>query len=182
VRWWPCRAIRYRLNLTYAPAGAKADVRESLRRVTQISGLRFDYLGTTSYLPRVDLKNQPAPLVIAWTPKDPVEPSKSWKGSATSILGIGGYSPGEYRKGRSWFDEGFVAMNSWSKLAAGFGAGKTVGALLQHELGHALGLAHVGASAQLMYNSQTSSRVAGIYGAGDYTGLKKLGRHPGECS
>ena len=44
ARWGTCR-IGYRVNPRRMPATGLADLREAMRRVTMVSGLRFRYLG-----------------------------------------------------------------------------------------------------------------------------------------
>jgi hypothetical protein len=56
----------------------------------------------------------------------------------------------------------------------GFGPGRpTRGATLIHELGHAVGLDHVGDPRQMMYPAPT--RHAASYAKGDLRGLAKVG-------
>jgi predicted Zn-dependent protease len=63
-------------------------------------------------------------------------------------------------------------------LDKGFNAGGSVGTLLLHELGHAVGLRHVSDDSQVMYPVIGKTSPAG-YAAGDRTGLAKVGRGAG---
>jgi hypothetical protein len=179
VRWDPCKPIRYRVNWKQAPAGAKQALAESLRRITQINGLRFKYLGKTSYWPSMTFSGQPAPVVIAWTDRSPDDTSRKWTRDDEAGLTSTPYLIGTGFK--TQFIEGFVALNSTQNrtFKPGFGAGKTQGALLLHELGHLVGLGHVKSTDEMLYPYFTAERKAAIYGAGDYAGLKKLGRSAG---
>jgi len=63
-------------------------------------------------------------------------------------------------------------------LKPGFTAGASVGALLLHELGHAVGLNHVSLRSQIMYPTIGSWTRAG-YHYGDLEGLRAVGRAAG---
>ena len=68
-------------------------------------------------------------------------------------------------------DMGDVASRpEWSSTGAG--------PVLLHELGHAVGLAHVGDATQVMNATATSSGPTS-YGAGDLTGLWQVGAAQG---
>ena len=198
VRWAPCltingrtrtHVIHYRVN----PAGKDSRVRmakEGIARLAAASGLTFAYDGKTSYIPHnalrggqlvfqaLDMEQKThVPLVIAWAKQgsgagssnllDSGEAGKgavSWRSSTTSQLRI---------------SDGAVVIrrDAGSLLKGGFGAGGTVGSLLLHELGHAVGLQHAdpGEIMAPIINSQTP----GNYAAGDRRGLAKLGRPAG---
>ena len=72
---------------------------------------------------------------------------------------------------------GFVVMNAGHNdiYRAGFGKGTTGGALLLHEIGHAVGLGHVGTTREIMYPTMLSRELS-RYKEGDRTGLKRVGR------
>jgi len=73
---------------------------------------------------------------------------------------------------------GGVVVDAGARLSGGFGKGKTIGALLLHEIGHAMGLDHAGATSQIMYPSLQSG-FRGRYEAGDLAGLHALGAEQG---
>jgi predicted Zn-dependent protease len=75
---------------------------------------------------------------------------------------------------------GFVVINERHNnfYQDGFGSGLTRGALLLHEIGHALGLDHVGSTNELMYPS-ILRRARSNYKAGDTVGLHKVGKRQG---
>jgi hypothetical protein len=75
---------------------------------------------------------------------------------------------------------GYVVLvpSGITKLKAGFGAGRTQGSVILHELGHATGLQHPTSRAVLMYPTLTTAAPNG-YAAGDRAGLDKLGTRPG---
>jgi hypothetical protein len=75
---------------------------------------------------------------------------------------------------------GFVVLDARpdKKFSWGFGRGTTRGALLLHEIGHAVGLQHVGATSQTMYPTVLSRSSTG-YNSGDQAGLRKLGKPAG---
>ena len=64
-------------------------------------------------------------------------------------------------------------LNASFDLESGFGRGVTWGEVIVHELGHIMGLDHVGSSKQVMYYSTTG--FTANLGAGDLTGLRQLG-------
>ena len=174
IHWNPCRRIGWRLNLGRAPDRARPQAREALRRVNKATGLRFRYQGRTSARPNARGRNYPrdTSLVMGWsTPRR----SQLTRGQA----GVGGpqwSSTGE-------IVTGFVLLNAKIELQPGFGQGTkfgyqgTLGQLMMHESGHAVGLDHVSDPAQILYPMLTDKRAT--WGAGDKNGLRQVGKRAG---
>ena len=175
VRWNPCDGpITVRVN---APADALADVQAALAAARAATGLDLEYAGTTDFLPSsTNVASQPADLVIAWATR---AQSDHWSPGA---IGVGGWqSRGTSTDGTHWtwkIASGFVVVDPAAQVSPGFGRGATRGALLLHELAHALGLDHTTAADQVMYPSLSSTSY-GSYGAGDLAGLAKVGAGQG---
>ncbi|MEV4281047.1 matrixin family metalloprotease [Actinoplanes xinjiangensis] len=190
ARWNPCGgAIDYRVNLDRAPKGSLAEVKTTFSRITAATGLTFRYAGTTDVIPQAKpgyRGTYPAgtEIVIAWaTPGR----HSTWLPAGSRVLGMGGGS-WQTAYAASGADalmmlSGAVVLNATSvkSLDRGFGASShgTTGAVLMHEIGHAIGLAHPEQNDrnQIMYPTITSKKA--VWGAGDLTGLRKLGKASG---
>ena len=198
VRWDPCQTITYAVNARKAGstpkarAAAIADTQAAMGRAGERTGMSFRYVGTTTEIPRDAAgaswtdRQRAAEIVIAW-----VKPGSATYGSNLLSQASGGYASGT--GGWSWkawttasgqwrlaIGRGFVVINADQNgsYRAGFGSGTTRGALLLHEVGHALGLNHVGATDELMYPTMLR-RSHSSYKDGDQRGLSKLGRNAG---
>lgn len=169
VHWNRCGAIGYKVYRKGIPRKGISDAREAMRRINRASGLKFRYRGTTRAKPKEDGAGYPArtALVIGWVPA---------KGVGGSAAGLGGWQANR----RADITSGFVKLNRSVRLEPGFGSGSTseyvgtMGQLIMHEAAHAVGLQHVKDKRQIMY-PQMRSRPA-TWGAGDFNGLRKLGR------
>jgi hypothetical protein len=181
VAWDPCREVRYVVNPAGAPPGADALLEQAIARTSAATGLVFVNEGTTDELWEKDREPyQPdrygerwAPALIAWSDQDQVP------GLAGYIAGMGGAiprtSPNDPDSAMA-FVSGAVVLD-----AADLGDAMTqpggadgVRAVIQHELGHMVGLDHVADETQLMFSE---SRVAD-WGSGDLAGLHQLGTGP----
>ena len=184
VRWDPCQAtITYRVNLDGVPKKRRAamlrQVRTGVATLSAADGMTYTYKGRTSFVPRKgNIDDAPAELVVAVVKKKATNLSMP-KG----VLGVGG------PLWQTWSDSsgegaaavrGFVLLSStdMGRLKQGFGAGKTVGNVLLHELGHATGLEHSTVRSSLMYPELTRDAPDG-FAAGDLAGLKRVGRAAG---
>lgn len=173
AHWDRCTPIRYRVNATGAPAGAAAEVHEAVRRLASASGLSFRHVGSSTVVPYNGgdwtraLDAEKADLVVAWA--TPTQVPQLAGGTA----GLGGpvYQTVAGREPR--IVKGAVVLDRTERIAAGFANGATRGALLMHELGHAVNLGHVSAKGQLMEPLLTPSHRA-AYQSGDVAGLKAL--------
>lgn len=190
ARWNPCGgALDYRVNLDRAPKNSLAEVKTAFSRISAATGLTFRYAGTTSVMPQAAKGwngTYPAgtDFVIAWA-----TPGKqsTWLPAGTRTLGMGGGAwQGAYTASGGaalMMVEGGVVLNATSmkSMARGFGAaaGGTTGAVLMHEIGHAVGLAHPEQAdrSQIMYHTITSKKA--VWGAGDLAGLRRLGKSNG---
>ena len=178
VRWDPCRTINYRVNPSQMPTGGMSDTQEALTRISSASGLRYSYLGTTSVVPGNDPIPADSPLVISW-----VKPGQTpYLGSGSQSAGVAGVKWGRAFRSdgaqTTMIVEGWVTMNADRPLPAGFtpvNGGGTHGILMQHELGHTVGMGHVDDRAQMM----NSTVYASDWGDGDLAGLNLLGSSQG---
>lgn len=194
VRWAPCvryggkthaHVIHYKVN----PAGKSSRVRlvkRAVRRLHRATGLTFAYDGRTRYIPHANLLGQlqareqerrtHVPLVIAW----------AFKGSgshASNLLqgteqGVGTIKWASSGTSQLRINDAAVVMERGQRLPSGFQAGGSVGTLLQHELGHAVGLQHAASTAEIMYPF-LGPNSPGNYASGDRTGLRKVGATQG---
>lgn len=197
VRWAPCTVtatgtqthyITYAVNTAGVPGRVRV-VQQALRKLTAASGLHFRYVGTTRYVPHYavihywsgdsyvfdaaqERARTHAELVIAWA-----------NGSATNLLtsaeaGVGTVSWSGSYGSQLRIVQAAVVLRRGVALKAGFAPGESVGALLLHELGHAVGLNHVSTSSQIMYPT-IGSWTRAYYHAGDLAGLRRVGRAAG---
>ena len=173
VRWPSCRPLTYRVNPDKAPDGWKKLVRKALKKAKKASHLRFRYVGRSHQKVRNASHNpRGTDLVIAF-----LAPRQTNMLNGQGVAGQGGAAS----NGRRLLN-GKVVLNGpvLRQMAGGFGTGPvngiqgTQGQILMHEIGHALGLGHAQDPSQVMY--PTATRKPAEWGAGDWKGLRVLGK------
>ncbi|MBC7372520.1 MAG: matrixin family metalloprotease [Frankiales bacterium] len=181
VRWNPCAPIRWTANTARGPVGGLAVLQASVARVAALTGTTWQYVGasatvpTAGYLPRTAQATYP-PVLIGWTD---AAASDLLRGQAGSVLGM---------TRTSWFGvqmsdgrrvaatrAAVIALDRTDRLPLRGGASWT--SVTLHELGHAMGLAHVSGTRELM-SAVLPRALAGLQTRGR-AGLFRLGRSAG---
>jgi hypothetical protein len=180
-RWNPCAAVRWAYNPTGQEyPGAFADVVRAFARISGASGLQFQYVGTTpaGYLGHnEDLAAAGAgvDIVVSWAT------AADYARLGGSVVGVGGGSATSAPPGSdvAWrFVRGYLVLDADAGFAIppGFDVSGW-GQIMQHEILHALGLGHAQHEDQLMYGAATPTNIR--FGAGDLTGMARIGAGPG---
>lgn len=177
VAWDPCRPVRYVVNPAGGPPEAERLVDEAVSEASRATGLVFEYDGATDrrpdwHEPTLPTSEADRPVLISWASADEVPEL------AGDVAGIGGAvaTPGPH--GGLRYTTGGVTLDveSFQRLAAMPGGWAQQRAIVMHELGHLLGLAHVEDPEELMFDDNLG-RVD--FGTGDLNGLARLGA--GDC-
>jgi hypothetical protein len=161
ARWNPCATIRYVVNDDHATPAQRALLEEALNDVTAATGIVFEYVGETSEGLHIQDPPAGADAILAFS-----TPALTPEHLGGGRIGVGGGS----FSGSGRILDGFIIVDATQ------GSGATMRGLLRHELGHMMGLAHVGDSNELMY-PVSSGRAT--YGPGDLEGLWWLGAAQG---
>lgn len=177
LRWNPCAPVHWRADLRNAPAGTLTTVKAAVANVSAKLGITFVYDGAATYIPQQGDYNQPSSLVVSFA-RHPGRPSPSnWLTGGTNV-GYGGFqATGVIRNGQPVYQisKGFVVIDAdrYPFLSTKIRTG-----VLEHELGHAVGLNHARYTSEIMYPT-ISNASPDNYSAGDLAGLKLLGRSAG---
>jgi hypothetical protein len=175
VTWSPCRPIHYVVRPANQPPGGDALLREAFASVGAATGLRFVDDGTTDEAPSEQRDiYQPdrygdrwAPVLVAWATSAEVPDF------GVDVAGEAGGAWVTTSQGQSAYVSGVVYLDP-AKLG---GAEPLMArAIVLHELGHLVGLAHVDRQGALMF-PRASSGVTD-FGPGDRAGLAALGAGP----
>lgn len=180
VTWDPCRPIHYVVSGT-APSGQSGLIASVVAELTRVTGFRFVYDGPTSETPSVG--RQPyqrgrygarwAPVLVAWT--DPATVPML----AGNVIGLGGGSDVSYGSARKTYVSGLVYLDQPQFESELRHAGApSLRAVVLHEFGHLLGLAHVTDPSAVMF-PEAQLQVTD-YSSGDLRGLHALST--GQCA
>lgn len=182
VRFDPCRPIHYVYNPDGEAAGIGTLISESVQEVSSATGLQFIYDGTTDEAPTFTRHLfQPerygsgyAPVIIGWSN------AGATSELAGSVTGLGGSSSvtGAYGNAR-FLESGTVILDSqdMATLLSSSRGRPLARAVIIHELGHVVGLAHVIDPTEIMNATNTSLST---WGPGDLAGLAIAGSGPCE--
>ncbi len=176
VTWDPCKPIHYEVNIADGPPDAVGLVDGAISDVSRATGLTFENDGLTDARPRWKSSDLPflaahRPVLISWATESEVSQL------AGRVAGIGGSLPQPARDGRLHYVTGGVTLDSASFAAMNQRPDRRAlqRAIVLHELGHLVGLAHVSDQTELM-NADNDGQLD--YGPGDREGLAKLGSGP----
>lgn len=181
VAWDPCRPVHLVVNTRTAPPDGLVLVREAAASVAAATGLHIVIDGTTTE--RLGRTRRPiqgarygdrwAPVLVAFTDE------KQISALDFDVVGVGGSRALPLASGDRVYVTGAVALDGpqLAHVRGGFGGRDGVRAVIEHELGHVVGLGHVPDSSQLM----SEDMHAGVesFGSGDRAGLARLGA--GRC-
>ncbi len=161
VTWNHCQAIRYQVNPKGAPSNWEEIVRSAIDDVEEASGFVFADRGTTVKRSLIGGRyegNEWEPVLIMWSDRYQDQMLDG------STIGLGGSGAIEVN-GTRRFVVGQVSLDSNVRDP------EQTKLVLEHELGHVLGLDHVRDEDQLMYPGITGQKELG---RGDIAGLKRL--------
>jgi hypothetical protein len=180
VGYDPCRPIHFVTNRAKKPRGGDGVLREALARLTEASGLRFHDDGATTEVPvehRPDFQpqrygNRWVPVLISWS--DP----QNMADLDGSVVGSG-YSDAYGAPGQRRYVTGTVVLDGpqIEKWLSQDGGRARARAIIEHELGHLVGLGHVHDPDEIMNPDASISTTD--YGPGDLHGLALVGT--GRC-
>jgi Matrixin len=174
VTYPPCRTVQVRINPSGEVTGGSQLVIEAMARVSELSGLKLEYVGPSTDRPDQwsdamnGMEGYP-PALVSWS--DEAETSDL----DGDVVGLGGsisvrgaaYARARYMTGSVTLDGPDLA----DVLERPDGEAQ-VRAVILHELGHLVGLGHVADPNQLM--SETNYGLHD-FGPGDQEGLARLG-------
>lgn len=178
LRYNPCRPIRYVINPRSAPPSGVQDVKRGFEMLSRATGMDFAYEGATDEAVTGGREShQPhrygpgwAPILVGWVNAGELEVDGVDKaGTAGSVVA-------QDRENIAYVT-GSVVLNADARVLDGYALGVTSGDVILHELGHLVGLAHVGDRSQIMFPNVTEGPAE--YGAGDLAGLRRVGRVAG---
>ncbi len=179
VAFSPCRPIHYVVRPDHAPPGGGSAISRAIALVSSATGLTFVDDGPTSE-PIVPQREpyQPsrygdrwAPVLIAWATADEVPDF------GVDIAGEAGSQTVSTPDGTRVYVTGTVYLDAAKAIRMRrHGMSGVVQAVVEHELGHLVGLSHVNDATQIMF-PRASTQVLS-YQAGDLTGLAALGEGP----
>jgi hypothetical protein len=178
VTYSPCSAVRVQVNPAGGPVDAVALVQRAMSRVGAATGLRLEYAGLSTARPQWKsaflpaLAQSEAPVLVSWaTPQEVHELDGD-------VAGIGGSVWVREGNGQRHYVTGGVTLDTgaFQELAERPDAEAEEEAIILHEFGHLVGLAHVNDPGELMY-AHNIGRTD--FGPGDLAGLALLGE--GSC-
>ncbi|MGH3346056.1 MAG: matrixin family metalloprotease [Nocardioides sp.] len=175
VAYTSCRPIQVAVYPAGGPPGAVDLVRDAVARAASASGLELVVIGPFGgAAPNWNFEAAPVHR------DDPI--SVSWQdGGAIAELtdhtaGLGGSRVIDYPDGRRRLVAGTIALSiDYYRSLDESGDRAEQLAVLLHEIGHVLGLAHVDNPGELMNEDNLGLTT---YGPGDLEGLRRLGRGP----
>ncbi len=171
VSYNPCQPIAYVINPQGAPPDYRTMVAQAVARVSAATGFEFTDDGTTDARPfaaRSTPSLNRSPVVIGWATPDEVD------GLDGDVAGLGGSTAVQRTPDHLTYVTGAIALDRdlFAELASRPDGAPEARAILMHELGHVVGLAHVDDPGELMYSESTDRTD---FGPGDLEGLAKLG-------
>ena len=198
ARFNPCAPIRYVLNRALATDADVADLNEAMAKVTEATGLEFQYAGTSTDDPRnvsppgraPDGSYTWPPVIIGWAHLgngDVLRPSTTAGAQAASPVGVVG-GGGRPLVVNNVITTGNLVLNldavtdtdTRNPVPHGFGPGVNWGRIMMHELAHVIGLGHVVSRTSIMNETLTQQTISSVqWGIGDLTGLRYLGKEGG---
>ncbi len=188
VAYDPCRPIHYVTRTDNAPQGGQQLITDAVAAASKATGLVFiDDGATTEGFNEERAVYQPdrygdqwAPVLIVWeTPQEEPQFAINEAPGVENLAGLGGSQPIVGEAGSRVFVTGTVQLNAlaFDNLLTAPNGAAIAGGIVQHELGHVLGLGHVQDPTQLMFEHGQNDVTT--YADGDLTGLAKLGA--GKC-
>lgn len=180
VTYSPCRPIHYVVRQAGAPANGTALIDQAVARVSAATGLRFINDGPTNepiiqdrapYQPN-RYGDRWAPVLVAWATSSEVPDF------GIDILGEAGSQRLARPGGQFTYVTGTVALDStkMQQFIDRFGP-NSARSVIEHELGHLVGLAHVSNVSQIMF--PRAQPAVTEFGSGDLAGLAHAGS--GDC-
>lgn len=178
VTWDPCRPIHYVTRTANQPADGPEAIKTAIAAVSKATGIVFIDDGATTEAPGFKRMNfQPerygdrwAPVLITWA-----APGENPQFNGSPALAFGGSNPAWMDDSAANYVTGEVDLNAYSLSNPRFSSTPFKVAVLEHELGHVMGLAHH--EGQLMAAVAKDQEYE--YRAGDLAGLAVLGQ--GKC-
>jgi hypothetical protein len=179
-RFNPCRTLTYGINFTRATPDSTtvlAGITNTMALVSQATGVRFTYVGETAAMPFDKKFRRKDPTIVfgfttdAETPLD-LGPTVAARGGAEKsrwARNARGKRIAESVKGAVIYDLDDTAVMTPTQFQQ----------LTMHEVGHVMGLGHVGAIDQVMTAGPEGYDLPVSYQAGDLAGLAKVGLQAG---